>query len=134
MSLDTLTILGHPVRESTTLEGFSTPKGLSLVTLRSDEVTACCPVTAQRDFYTVTIAYVPGSLCLESKSLKLYLNSFANTGMFAETLASQIRQDVMAAMHPHSCRVEIVQKPRGGISITAVADETSKASQTEHSS
>lgn len=124
MSLDHLTTLGHPVRESTTLEGFATPKGLSLVTLRSDEVTACCPVTAQRDFYTVTITYVPGSLCLESKSLKLYLNSFANEGMFAETLATRLRQDVWEAIHPHACRVEILQKARGGISITAVADET----------
>lgn len=125
MGLDRLTILGHSVRESTTLEGFTTPEGLSLVTLRSDEVTACCPVTAQRDFYTVSITYVPDQLCLESKSLKLYLNSFANEGMFAETLATRIRQDVRNAIHPLSCRVEILQKPRGGITITAVADETS---------
>jgi 7-cyano-7-deazaguanine reductase len=122
MSLDHLTILGHSVRESTTLEGFATPEGLSLVALRSDEVTACCPVTAQRDFYTVTITYVPGPQCLESKSLKLYLNSFANEGMFAETLATRIRQDVREAIHPRSCRVEILQKARGGISITAIAD------------
>ena len=122
MGLDRLTILGHAVRESTTLEGFDTPEGLSLVTLRSDEVTACCPVTAQRDFYTVTITYGPGLLCLESKSLKLYLTSFANQGMFAETLATRIRQDVMLAIQPRSCRVEIQQKPRGGIAITAIAD------------
>jgi 7-cyano-7-deazaguanine reductase len=76
-------------------------------------------------FYTLTITYVPGSLCLENKSLKLYLNSFANQGMFAETLATRIRQDVKEAIHPRSCRVEIVQKARGGISITAVADEAS---------
>jgi 7-cyano-7-deazaguanine reductase len=124
MSIDDLSILGKPVRESKQLEGFTTPEGLSSVTLRSDEVTACCPVTGQRDFYTVTIAYVPGSLCLESKSLKLYLNSFANEGVFVEALATQIRQDVMAAIQPRTCRVEVFQKARGGITITAVADET----------
>jgi|SRR6266536_2075945 len=123
MSIDHLSILGQTVRESKTLEGFTTPQGLSSVTLRSDEVTACCPVTGQRDFYTVTITYVPGPLCLESKSLKLYLNSFTNEGIFAETLATRIRQDVMEAIHAHSCRVETIQKARGGITITAVADE-----------
>lgn len=133
MSLDRLTILGHTVRESTTLEGFDTPEGLSLVTLRSDEVTACCPVTAQRDFYTVTITYTPGPLCLESKSLKLYLTSFANEGMFAETLATRIRQDVKKAIQPRSCRVEIQQKPRGGIAITAIADEASDHAPPAHS-
>ena len=124
MSIDNLSILGHTVRESQKLEGFTTPQGLSSVTLRSDEVTACCPVTGQRDFYNVAIIYVPGPLCIESKSLKLYLNSFANEGIFAETLATRIRQDVIAAIQARSCRVEIIQKARGGITITAVADET----------
>ena len=122
LSIDKLSILGHSVRESRILEGFATPSGLSLVTLHSDEVTACCPVTGQRDFYQVKISYVPGPLCVESKSLKLYLNSFANEGIFAETLATRIRADVVAAIQPQSCRVETVQKARGGIPITAVAE------------
>lgn len=133
MSLDRLTILGHDVRESTTLEGFATPEGLSLVTLCSDEVTARCPITAQRDFYTVTITYMPGPLCLESKSLKLYLNSFASEGIFAETLATRIRRDVKEAIHPRSCRVEVLQKPRGGITITAVSDDANEQASSPHS-
>lgn len=123
MSLDNLSILGHTVRESRKLEGFTAPEGLSSVTLRSDEVTANCPVTGQRDFYTVTITYVPGPLCIESKSLKLYLNSFANEGIFAEGLAARIRQDVMAAIQATSCHVEVIQKARGGITITAIAND-----------
>lgn len=126
MSTEHLSILGHTVRESKEMEGFAAPEGLFSVSLRSDEVTACCPVTGQRDYYTVTITYVPGPLCIESKSLKLYLNSFANEGIFAEVLATRIRHDVMTTIQPHSCRVDIVQKARGGITITAVADEAGK--------
>jgi 7-cyano-7-deazaguanine reductase len=121
MDLDQLTILGSTVRESKKLEGFAAPAGLSSVNMASDEVTARCPITTQRDFYTVNIFYVPDALCLESKSLKLYLASFSEEGIFAEAFAVQIRDDIIAAIHPHSCRVEIVQKPRGGITITAVA-------------
>ncbi|HTK08763.1 MAG TPA: preQ(1) synthase [Ktedonobacteraceae bacterium] len=123
MEPDHFTILGHTVRESKKLEGFSTPAGLSSVNMVSDEVTACCPITNQRDFYTVKIFYVPDAFCLESKSVKLYLASFTNEGIFAEAFAVQIRNDVIEAIHPHSCRVEIIQKPRGGITITAVAGE-----------
>ena len=123
MSSDQLTILGQVVRESTKLEGFKRPESLSSVTMISDEVTANCPITGQRDFYTVTIFYVPQSLCIESKSLKLYLNSFANQGIFVEALSAKIRSDVMAAIEPEACRVEVIQKSRGGITIKAVAGE-----------
>jgi 7-cyano-7-deazaguanine reductase len=80
-----------------------------------------CPVTGQPDLYVATIEYSPGPLCLESKSLKLYLNGFRNEGAFCEALAVRIRDDVAEALElpAEKVRVTLRQKARGGISITA---------------
>ena len=63
------------------LESFPNP-GVSTVELTSDELTALCPVTGQPDLYIATIEYEPDTRCLESKSLKLYLNEFRDQGHF----------------------------------------------------
>jgi 7-cyano-7-deazaguanine reductase len=115
--------LGHAGSEHYAgLEIFPSP-GVSHVTLVSDELTAICPVTAQPDLYAATIEYWPGELCIESKSLKLYLSGFRNEGHFCEALAVRIRDDVAAAVRlpPDRVRVTLVQKARGGITITAAA-------------
>jgi len=111
----------QPSRE---LDTFPKPADVVLVKFTSNELTSFCPVTGQPDFYTVTIEYQPDSLCVESKSLKLYLWSFREEGLFAETLASQIAHDIMAATHAHRCRVELVQNIRGGLQLAAVAEVT----------
>ncbi|HRI56460.1 MAG TPA: preQ(1) synthase, partial [Anaerolineae bacterium] len=80
-----------------------------------------CPVTGQPDYYTVTIEYTPGPLCIESKSLKLYLWHFRDRGVFCEQLAVDIRDQVVATIQPRACTVTLVQKARGGIVITAVS-------------
>src|SRR5258706_8408982 len=90
--------LGHAGSESYAgLETFPNP-GVATVELTSDELTAVCPITGQPDMYVVRIAYQPRALCLESKSLKLYLAHFRNEGAFAEALAVQIKTDVAAAL------------------------------------
>ena len=68
------------------------------VELVSDELTGLCPITNQPDFYTATIEYRPQALCLESKSLKIYLSRFRDQGAFCEALAVQIRDEVAAAL------------------------------------
>ena len=75
------------------------------------------------DFYTATIDYRPRERCLESKSLKLYLSRFRDQGVFCEQLAVQIRDEVAAALalDASDVKVTLVQKPRGGITITASA-------------
>jgi 7-cyano-7-deazaguanine reductase len=105
------------------IETFPNP-GVSSVTMASDELSAVCPVTGQPDLYTATVDYRPDALCIESKSLKLYLARFRNEGHFAEALAVRIREDVAAAIRVPLDRVAVrlVQKARGGITITAVAD------------
>jgi 7-cyano-7-deazaguanine reductase len=115
--------LGSPGSEQYAgLETFPNP-GVDVVSMRSDELAAICPITSQPDLYDATIVYRPGRLCIESKSLKLYLMSFRNEGHFCEALAVRIRDDVAEALEldRDSVCVELVQKARGGITITAVA-------------
>jgi 7-cyano-7-deazaguanine reductase len=104
------------------LETFPNP-GVAEVTMESDELIAICPVTHQPDMYVATIIYAPNKLCLESKSLKLYLMQFRNEGHFAEALAVRIRDDVARTLElgADSVTVALEQKKRGGITITAVA-------------
>jgi 7-cyano-7-deazaguanine reductase len=91
------------------------------VSMTSDELAAVCPITAQPDFYTAAIEYHPDALCLESKSLKLYLATYRNEGVFCEALAVKIRDDVAAALElpPEQVNVALTQKARGGITIVA---------------
>ena len=113
--------LGHAGSEAYVgLESFPNP-GVTRVEMTSDELTATCPVTAQPDFYTATIDYEPNALCLESKSLKIYLSRFRTEGAFCEALAVRIRDDVAQALElPHErVSVALQQKARGGITIVA---------------
>jgi len=112
--------LGHAGSDSYAgLETFPNP-GVSRVEMRSDELAAVCPVTGQPDLYVATIAYRPKELCLESKSLKLYLAGFRNEGAFCEALTVRIRDDVAEALELSSDEVQVSleQKARGGITIT----------------
>ena len=115
--------LGHPgSKHYAGLETFANP-GVSQVEMTSDELTAVCPITGQPDLYVATIHYRPDALCLESKSLKLYLAGFRNEGAFCEALAVRIRDDVAEALELPAERVQVTleQKARGGITISATA-------------
>jgi 7-cyano-7-deazaguanine reductase len=123
MATDEFVALGHAGSEHYAgLETFPNP-GVDQVEMASDELTAVCPVTSQPDLYTATIVYRPRALCLESKSLKLYLARFRNEGAFCEALAVRIRDDVAAALELEAGDVHVTlrQKARGGITITATA-------------
>jgi 7-cyano-7-deazaguanine reductase len=102
------------------LETFENP-GVARVELTSDELVAVCPITGQPDMYVATIEYEPDRLCLESKSLKLYLATFRNEGAFCEALAVRIRDDAASALGLGAERVTVTleQKARGGITIVA---------------
>jgi len=113
--------LGHAGSENYAgLETFPNP-GVSRVELTSDELTAVCPITGQPDLYLAAIEYEPERLCLESKSLKIYLSNYRNEGAFCEALAVRIRDDVAEALELPRLRVHVKlkQKARGGITITA---------------
>ncbi|CAN5223411.1 hypothetical protein BH20ACT13_BH20ACT13_17030 [soil metagenome] len=119
--------LGHPGSDRYAgLETFANP-GVSHVEMTSDELTAICPVTSQPDLYVATIEFWPAALCIESKSLKLYLSSFRNEGHFCEALAVKIRDDVAQVIDLPRDKVQVTleQKARGGITITATASHSS---------
>ena len=115
--------LGHAGSEHYAgLESFENP-GVSHVVMRSDELVAVCPVTGHPDMYVASIEFWPQGLCLESKSLKLYLAGFRNEGAFCEALAVRIRDDIAEALElpADKVRVTLEQKARGGITITATS-------------
>ena len=123
VSPESFVALGHAGSEHYAgLETFDNP-GVMRVELESDELSAVCPVTGQPDLYRARIEFEPDRLCVESKSLKLYLNGFRNEGCFAEALAVRIRDDIAAALQlpPAKVRVTLAQKRRGGIALTASA-------------
>ena len=120
---DEFAALGHPGSENYVgLETFENP-GVTRVEMTSDELAALCPITGQPDMYVATIEYAPQALCLESKSLKLYLARYRNEGHFCEALAVLIRDDIADALELATADVKVTlrQKARGGITITATS-------------
>ena len=87
------------------------------VKLTSEEFTCVCPVTHQPDFATIKIRYIPDEKLVESKSLKLYLTSFRNTGIFHEEVVNKIAEDLIKLLNPRYLEVEGFFSVRGGISI-----------------
>ena len=87
------------------------------VSLTSDEFTCVCPVTHQPDFATIKINYIPDEKLVESKSLKLYLTSFRNYGIFHEEAVNRIADDLIKILQPRYLEVEGLFSVRGGISI-----------------
>lgn len=88
-----------------------------LVTLHCPEFTSLCPITGQPDFAAIHIAYIPDTLLVESKSLKLYLFSFRNHGAFHEDCVNIIMKDLIKLMDPRYIEIVGDFTPRGGISI-----------------
>lgn len=113
--------LGKRVTEFQGLDVIELKAGLSHVTFQSDELTSRCPITNQPDYYVVTIEFEPDRYTVESKSLKLYLETFREQGIFCEHLAVRIADDIFSKVIPRSGSVTLRQKSRGGITITAVA-------------
>jgi len=92
-----------------------------VVTHTCPEFTALCPKTGQPDFATIRISYVPDRLCVELKSLKLYLFSYRNRGIYYEAVTNVILDDLVAAMKPRRLTVEGLFNVRGGISSVVTA-------------
>jgi len=109
--------------DPTVLEAFANPYPISpwVVSLLCSEFTSLCPVTGQPDYGRLTIEYVPGRLCVESKSLKLYLVGYRNHGSFHEACVNRVADDLAAKLSPRYLRVYGDFKPRGGIAIRPLA-------------
>jgi 7-cyano-7-deazaguanine reductase len=92
-----------------------------VVGLECGEFTSLCPVTGQPDFGRIRIQYIPDRLCVESKSLKLYLGAYRNHGSFHEDCVNRIAGDLQARVAPRYLRVLGDFNARGGISIRPLA-------------
>jgi 7-cyano-7-deazaguanine reductase len=122
MESEELTVLGAEVRHPIDhVEVFPAPEHVTTVRFATDEVMSMCPVTNQPDLSRVEIDYEPVSSCVESKSLKLYLWGFRDRAVFAEALAAEIAGEIMERARPRTVTVTLTQRPRGGITVTAVA-------------
>ena len=105
------------------LETFSNPRPQRdyEINMECPEFTCVCPRTGQPDFANIHVRYVPAELCVELKSLKLYLWSYRNEGAFHEAVVNQILDDLAQAIRPKSMTVVGDFNVRGGIHTTVTA-------------
>ena len=92
-----------------------------VITTRYPEYTSVCPKTGLPDYGTITIEYQPRKLCLELKSLKMYLLAYRDLGIFYENAVNRMLRDFVAATKPAWFRVTGEFTPRGGLTTTVVA-------------
>ncbi|MCE5340229.1 MAG: preQ(1) synthase [Planctomycetaceae bacterium] len=85
------------------------------ISINCPEFTSVCPKTGQPDFGTIIIDYCPDKTCIELKSLKYYMQSFRNKGIFYEAVTNQILDDLVAACKPKRMKITSKFTPRGGI-------------------
>lgn len=118
--LKTLTKLGGKAKAERTLEVFPNHSpGQLTVDLECTEFTCRCPLTGQPDFAEIYITYAPDKFVVESKSMKLYLETFREEGVFHEHLAVDIGNDFAKFVQPLTLDVEVRFNVRGGIAIAA---------------
>jgi 7-cyano-7-deazaguanine reductase len=90
------------------------------------EFTSVCPKTGQPDFGTLTFTYTPERKCVELKSLKLYLQSFRNDGIFYENVTNRILDDLVAVVQPRRMKLVAAFTPRGGISTNVTVEHVAR--------
>ena len=117
----------HPfmsTHASKTLETFPNPNPERdyHIHMQIPEFTCLCPKTGQPDFATLTLDYIPDQLCVELKSLKLYIWSYRNEGAFHEAVTNRILDDLAAATRPRFMRLTAKFYVRGGIFTNVVAE------------
>ena len=114
------TALGKPITHFERLDPI--PTRCKVVRYHSDQLTSACPVTGQPDFYEVAITIETDGTAIETKTLKLYLETYRNQQTFCEDLCVKICEDLFDACQPQKCTVVLQQRRRGGIEITATHD------------
>ena len=110
--------------DKNTLETFPNPNPERdfTVRMRLPEFTCLCPKTGQPDFAELRLEYVPAGLCVELKSLKLYIWSYRDQGAFHEAVTNRILGDLVSVTQPRFMRLTAVFNVRGGIYTTVEAE------------
>ena len=93
-----------------------------LIQFEAEDFTSLCPITGQPDFAKIKIQYTPDKLCVETKSLKYYLQSYRNFQGFNEKVINTILEDLVKATQPKWMRVRGEFAARGGITLTTIAE------------
>jgi 7-cyano-7-deazaguanine reductase len=116
-------------RRRTTLETFENqfPHRDYRIDIVCPEFTSVCPKTGQPDFGTLTISYTPADKCVELKSLKLYLQSYRNEGIFYEHITNVILDDLVGVLAPRWMQLEAAFHARGGITETVTVEHGATA-------
>jgi 7-cyano-7-deazaguanine reductase len=99
----------------------SHPKRDYEIVHKTDEFTSVCPKTGQPDFGTIVISYIADKKCVELKSLKFYLQSFRNEGIFYENVTNRILDDLVSVLKPRYMEVTGIFTRRGGLCTTVTA-------------
>jgi 7-cyano-7-deazaguanine reductase len=117
-----------PSRPSKQLETFANPARDRdyRIHMEIPEFTCVCPMTGQPDFATLVLDYVPDRLCVELKSLKLYVWSYRDEGAFHEAVTNRIVDDLVRALAPRLLRLEARFNVRGGITTSVIAEHRKK--------
>jgi 7-cyano-7-deazaguanine reductase len=113
-----------PSRPSKRLQTFPNPSPRRdyRICMEIPEFTCLCPMTGQPDFANLSLEYVPDRLCVELKSLKLYVWSFRNQGAFHEAVTNRILEDLVKATRPRYMRLAAKFNVRGGIYTSVVVE------------
>lgn len=113
-----------PSQPSTRLETFANPKpGRDYrIQMKIPEFTCLCPITGQPDFATISIEYIPDRLCIELKSIKLYMWSYRDEGAFHEAVTNKILDDMVLACSPKYMKITADFNVRGGIYTSVVVE------------
>ncbi|MES9956194.1 MAG: preQ(1) synthase [Sedimenticola sp.] len=122
-----------PSQPSKTLETFENPQQDRdfTIRIRVPEFTCLCPKTGQPDFAELTLEYIADKLCVELKSLKIYVWSFRDEGAFHEAVTNQILNDLVAVTQPRFMRLTADFNVRGGIYTTVVAEHRAEGWEPE---
>ena len=107
------------------IETFPNPNTKHSYTIQhiQEEFTSTCPMTGHPDYATVVFSYAPNEICIELKSMKLYLHSFRNKGIFFEAATNKIFSDLFAATPPRWARLETIWRGRGGIRSNGIVED-----------
>lgn len=123
----TLPFKGPEAIDAACLECFEyayagTPHGQAMeIVTATDEFTSVCPFSGLPDFAEIEIRYVPDTLCLELRSLKYYLLSYRDVGIWYEHLVNRMLEDLVMACRPRTMTISIICNPRGGLASTVTA-------------
>ncbi|HUQ73425.1 MAG TPA: preQ(1) synthase [Burkholderiales bacterium] len=117
-----------PSRPSKRIDTFANPApGRDYrIHMEIPEFTCVCPMTGQPDFATLVLDYIPDRLCVELKSLKLYIWSYRDQGTFHEAVTNKILDDLARATKPRWMRLESRFNVRGGITTSVFAEHRKK--------